>query len=68
VVHLVACCPGQVYTYDKAYDEGGLPVHLPITVNAKGQGPCDDSDPDAFKTVCWCMDPDCMLFYPMGMH
>lgn len=42
-----------------AYDEGGLPVHLPMPVNADGQGPLDSTEhPDHF--VCWCADPDCV--------
>lgn len=36
------------------YDEGGLPIHLPMLVTAEGRGPCDDSDPDAHHYVCWC--------------
>lgn len=42
-----------------AYDEGGLPVHLPMPVNAEGQGPLDDSETPA-RIVCWCADSGCM--------
>lgn len=43
---------------DEFYDEGGLPIHFPMGVNAKGQGPVNDSD--AHHWVCWCNDDRCM--------
>ena len=33
-------------------DDGGLPIHLPMGVNAEGQGPENDSA--AHHYVCWC--------------
>lgn len=40
-------------------DDGGMPVHLPMGVNASGQGPEDDSTAHHF--VCWCGDSQCPL-------
>jgi len=40
-------------------DEAGMPVHLPMGVNAAGQGPV--SDAEAHHWVCWCADPACPL-------
>lgn len=40
-------------------DESGLPTHLPMGVNAEGQGPTDDAD--AHHLECWCGQPDCLL-------
>lgn len=40
-------------------DEAGMPKHLPMPVNADGQGPLNDSDPDIGAVVCWCGDPRC---------
>lgn len=34
------------------YDDGGLPVHLPMGVTESGQGPEDDDK--AHHYVCWC--------------
>ena len=39
------------------YDEGGLPVHLLIPVNANGQGPVSDEETVGY--VCWCGTPNC---------
>lgn len=44
------------------YDEGGLPVHLPININAAGDGPVDDGDPEYAETVCWCGTPGCRKY------
>ena len=40
-------------------DEAGMPVHLPMGVNAAGQGPVIDAD--AHHWVCWCGKPTCPL-------
>lgn len=45
-------------------DDGGMPVHLPIGVNAYGQGPEDDSA--AYTFTCWCGDPECPLSLALG--
>ena len=37
----------------------GLPVHLPMGVNAEGRGPVPDAE--AHRYVCWCADADCLL-------
>lgn len=39
-----------------------LPEHLPLPVNAQGQGPADPDDTVA--VVCWCNDPACQEFGP----
>lgn len=46
-----------------AIGEDDLPVHFPIVVDILGRGPCPESAPEAFKTTCWCSDPDCTKFY-----
>jgi hypothetical protein len=52
--------PGRWYR-GRLNDDGGLPVHLyPMPVDIKGQGPLDDSDPNAFRMVCWCSFPACV--------
>lgn len=33
-------------------DDGGLPVHMPIPCNEKGQGPQDEGK--AVSYACWC--------------
>lgn len=45
-------------------DDAGMPAHLPIGVNANGQGPEDDSAAYAF--TCWCGDPECPLSLALG--
>jgi len=40
-------------------DEAGMPAHLPMGVNALGQGPV--SDDEAHHWVCWCGMPKCPL-------
>lgn len=40
-------------------DEVGLPIHLPMGVNERGQGP--ESDREADHYVCWCNDEECRL-------
>jgi hypothetical protein len=51
---------GTTFTWDQlGHDEGGLPKHLPISINENGQGP---TEPDpAYAWVCWCWDPECTL-------
>jgi hypothetical protein len=44
-------------------EEGGLPKHLPMGVNAEGQGP--ESDHDAHHWECWCPDKGCPLNAPL---
>lgn len=39
------------------YDEAGMPRHLPMGVNAQGQGPVEPDEPH--HRVCWCMYPEC---------
>jgi hypothetical protein len=41
------------------YDEGGLPVHLPMGITIDGEGPCDEDAEDYSRTVCWCHTPQC---------
>ena len=41
------------------YDEGGLPVHLPIGLTTDGDGPADSDK--AACWVCWCGSPTCPL-------
>lgn len=50
-----------------------IPEHFPITVNAEGHGPVDDSDPTAAGVNCWCKfrqpwpcpdDPDAIFQNP----
>lgn len=38
-------------------NEGGLPKHLPMGVDADGNGPTDPEPPH--HRVCWCADPEC---------
>jgi hypothetical protein len=45
-------------------DDGGMPVHLPIGVNERGQGPEDDSA--AYTFTCWCGDTECPLSLALG--
>lgn len=40
-------------------DDGGLPVHLPMGVNAQGEGPEDDAK--AHHYMCWCGNRECPL-------
>lgn len=40
-------------------DEAGMATHLPMGVNADGQGPENDSDAHHYE--CWCADPNCQL-------
>lgn len=42
-------------------DEGGLPIHLPMGVNAKGQGPADVHGQVAHHFICWCGQSGCPL-------
>ncbi len=46
------------------YDEGGLPTHLPMGVNERGQGPEDDAA--AYTFVCWCGGTECPLTLALG--
>lgn len=38
----------------EADPETGMPVHLPMRLNADGQGPIDDDEPGMWG--CWCPD------------
>lgn len=52
--------PEQMPFWDRlGTDETGMATHLPMGVNASGQGPEDDML--AHHIVCWCGDPDCLL-------
>lgn len=51
---------GEPFRWDACgVDEGGLPVHLPISLDENQRGPTRDQD--AYVYVCWCMDKDCLL-------
>jgi hypothetical protein len=41
-----------------------MPAHLPMGVNAYGQGP--ENDAEAYTYVCWCGDPECPLTLALG--
>ena len=43
-------------------DEAGMPIHWPMPVNRKGQGPCSTSDSDFVGWLCWCGDTTCEVF------
>ena len=46
------------------YDDAGMPKHLPMGVNERGQGPENDSAAHAY--VCWCGDVECPLTLALG--
>ena len=41
--------------------ETGLPIHMPMGVNSKGQGPADVQGQVPFRYTCWCGDEACPL-------
>jgi len=56
---------GDVGFWDRlGMDDGGMPVHLPMGVTERGQGPEDDSA--AYAYVCWCGETECPLTLALG--
>lgn len=56
---------GEPGFWDRLGDDGGgLPAHLPMGVNERGQGPEDDSDAHHYQ--CWCGDVECPLTLALG--
>lgn len=51
--------PGAFLWERMGTGEEGLPVHLPMGVDAAGQGPVDDHE--AHHVACWCGQPACPL-------
>lgn len=62
---LGAASGGEPGFWDRlGVDEGGLPAHLPMGVNERGQGPEDDAA--AYTWACWCGDVECPLTLALG--
>lgn len=48
-----------------------LPEHLQIGVNARGQGPVCEGEPEFDHYECWCGQPGCTLYreaHPAARH
>lgn len=44
-------------------DDGGLPTHFPMPVNAEGLGPVGDLRAHHYE--CWCPDPHCEITWAL---
>jgi hypothetical protein len=56
----VSQAPEQGFWDGLGVAEGtGLPVHMPMTVTARSQGP--SNYPEAHHVECWCGDSHCIL-------
>ena len=50
------------------YDDGGMPVHIWMSVNKNGDGPLNDDDPEVDRIVCWCGDDTCTKYMREDKH